>query len=278
MADRDEYDDYDDRPRRRRRRDEFDDEDDYDRPRRKKGGMSTTAIVQLVCGIVGAVGLIGVVALAALLVPAVAKVKEAAGRAADQNNLKQLGIATHAQHDASGQWTGPFAHDDKGIVYRGHSFRVGLLPYADQVAVYRQLDLTQPWDGPRNSPITNQPVMPFFTPFDPPSSNTPYRVFVGGGALFSADGSPVHIRDIKDGSSNTILMVHAAEQVPWAKPQELPYSPTAPLPPLGHKALPGGANVLMADGSVRFLRTGTADPVVRALITKAGNEPVDPNW
>lgn len=275
MADRD--DDVDDRPRRRRDRDR-DDDDDYDRPRRKKGGMSTTAIVLLVCGVVGAVGLIGVVVLAALLVPAVQKVRQAAGRANDTNNLKQLGLGMHNQLDATNKWTVPFAHDNTGTVYRGHSFRVGLLPYVEQDALYRSLDLTQPWDSPRNSPITSQAVRPFFTPFDPPSSNTPYRAFVGGGALFNADGSPVHIRDIKDGSSNTILMVHATEQVPWAKPQELAYSPTGPLPPLGHKAMPGGATVLMADGSTRFLAAGTPDPVLRALITRAGNEPVDPNW
>lgn len=278
MAGRDEYDDEDDRPRRRRRRAE--DDDDYDRPRRKKGGMSQTTLIILVVGL--AVGLPvlcgGGALLIGLFLPAVQKVRQAAGRANDTNNLKQLGLGMHNELDATNKWTAPFAHDNTGTVYRGHSFRVGLLPYVEQDALYRSLDLTQPWDSPRNSPITSQAVRPFFTPFDPPSSNTPYRAFVGGGALFNADGSPVHIRDIKDGSSNTILMVHATEQVPWAKPQELAYSPTGPLPPLGHKAMPGGATVLMADGSTRFLAAGTPDPVLRALITRAGNEPVDPNW
>ncbi len=65
------------------------------------------------------------------------------------------------------------------------------------------------------------------------STQTPYRVFYGGGALFDEDGGPVRLWGITDGTSNTIMAVHAAEQVPWAEPRELKYSPDAPLPKFG---------------------------------------------
>ena len=74
------------------------------------------------------------------------------------------------------------------------------------------------------------------------------------------------------------MLGHAAVQVPWAKPQELVYSPTGPVPELGHPSRKDGANVLLADGSVRFLRADTPVPVLRALITRAGGEVVNPDW
>jgi prepilin-type processing-associated H-X9-DG protein len=122
-------------------------------------------------------------------------------------------------------------------------------------------------------------VKQFQTVYDPqPGARTPYRTFVGGGALFDPDGKPVRFTDIKDGSSNTIMLVHAADQVPWAQPRELPYSPTAPLPALGHATEPRGANVAMADGSVRYLKKETPENVIRGLITRAGGETVSLDW
>src|SRR5262249_25968470 len=111
------------------------------------------------------------------------------------------------------------------------------------------------------------------------SVNTPYRVFYGGGALFNEDGKRVTIFDITDGTSNTILAVHAQEQVPWAAPRDFKYDPAGPLPKLGHpNPQARGSNILLADGSVRFVSENVSETTMRALITRAGNEMISDNW
>jgi prepilin-type N-terminal cleavage/methylation domain-containing protein len=85
--------------------------------------------------------------LIGLLLPAVQKVREAAARAQSQNNLKQIGIALHACHDANGKLpttTGCFPATGNGTVWELDSIpsRFGtqqyfLLPFLEQDNLYR---------------------------------------------------------------------------------------------------------------------------------------------
>jgi prepilin-type N-terminal cleavage/methylation domain-containing protein/prepilin-type processing-associated H-X9-DG protein len=89
--------------------------------------------------------------LIGLLLPAVQKVRDAASRIRCQNNLKQLGLATHNYMTANGRfppgWTG-------GTVNRqpvpAHSIYAFLLPYIEQDNVARLYDMRQNWNHPVN--------------------------------------------------------------------------------------------------------------------------------
>ena len=82
--------------------------------------------------------------LISLLVPAVQKVREAAARLQCANNLKQIGIASHAFHDSHRflvpSWIGDNSLDPDGWA----SWAVLLLPYLDQGPVYDKWDLRYP--------------------------------------------------------------------------------------------------------------------------------------
>ncbi|MFM8274847.1 MAG: DUF1559 domain-containing protein [Gemmata sp.] len=77
--------------------------------------------------------------LIGLLLPAVQKVREAASRMKCQNNLKQLGVALHNYHDATGTFPAGGTQSPAGGY--GHSWWVMVLPYIEQDNMFRQLDL-----------------------------------------------------------------------------------------------------------------------------------------
>jgi type II secretory pathway pseudopilin PulG len=75
--------------------------------------------------------------LFALLLPAVAKVRQAANRIASQNNLKQLALACHNYHDVNGSFP-------TGLDNNNFSAAAYLLPYLEQDNLFKQIDFTKP--------------------------------------------------------------------------------------------------------------------------------------
>jgi hypothetical protein len=69
--------------------------------------------------------------------------------------------------------------------------------------------------------------------------------------------------------SNTFLFVEAGEPVPWTKPQELPYDPDGPLPDL-RCVFRDGFRSCLVDGSRLYVRKGTDEATLRALIARNG--------
>jgi prepilin-type processing-associated H-X9-DG protein len=261
---------------------------DINRNQGRLGG-SGLAIGGLITGAIGTIGVLPLL-LIGLLIPAVQKVREAANRVQCTNNLKQIGIAFHNYHDVHGQFPPAVVYDATGKPL--YSWRVLLLPYLEQDALYRQFKLDEPWDSPHNKPLSMVMLKVYMDPSHPPEPGmTTYQVIRGKGTLFEADpqnglvplkdgkgrfqAKPIiKMADITDGTSNTFLVVETDQAVPWAAPMDLDFDPNGPLPKFG-TAHAGGFNAAFADGSVRFLNN-VAPQTLRALITRNGGEVIPP--
>ena len=176
-------------------------------------------------------------------------------REAAEGNLRQIGMALHAYHDTMQGF--PTAIPDK-TGKPGLSWRVAILPYIEQENLYKLFKLDEPWDSPHNKPLLHKMPKIFAPPFTDPNGWTFLRGFTGPGTWLPPQTGPrpkgIRITDITDGASNTILVAEAADPVIWTKPEEMEFGPNK-VPKIGG-VFGTGTNVLLADGSVRFLRKG----------------------
>lgn len=208
--------------------------------------------------------------LASAYLTAVRKVEQAAAAQQSANNLKQIGLAMHNYHDTNNQFPPAAVCDKKGKPQL--SWRVLILPYIEQEALYKEFKLDEPWDSENNKKlIAKMPKIYAIPGAKPDSTDTHYRVFVGNGAGFDwiMGGK---ITGISDGTSNTLMVVTAATAVPWTKPDELEYDPEKDMSKLIGFVVNGKAQVAMFDGSVRTLSKLPSKETLHALITRNGGE------
>jgi hypothetical protein len=154
--------------------------------------------------------------------------------------------------------------------------------------LYKDFHLDEPWNSPHNRALLDKIPSPYRRLGSPDDrGQTRFQVLIGPGTLFERDR--LTLADCTDGPTNTLLVAESAVPVPWTKPDDLRYDPAGPLPGLG-SGLTKGRKVLgwevrrdpgfvagFADGKVRFIRSDTPEPVLRALVTRNGGEAVDPS-
>jgi prepilin-type processing-associated H-X9-DG protein len=228
--------------------------------------------------VVQVLGLGGALAVMTLLViPGMIAAARASHRAQCVTNLKQMGLAMHAYHELYGQFPAPALADRDGKALL--SWRVAILPQLGYRSLYERFHLDEPWDSHHNRALLREMPKEFSCPGGPArrSGRTGYLVVVGPKTEVGSVNTPFEparaadISEIFDGTSNTALVFETDTPVPWTKPEDLAWTPGGPLPRLASPH-DGGASVLFADGSVRFLKATTAPTTLLSILTKNGGE------
>ncbi len=224
-----------------------------------------------------------------LLLPATQKVREAASRVQGENlspNLSRIGAGLKEFEIVNTVLPTVAPRKDsekKGKQqYRGAglSWRVHILQHVGEDELFRKFNIREPWDSPNNKELIEKMPKIYISPLAAAKpGETYYKVLVGKGTLFEPGGlQSLSPRDIPDGPSNTILVVEGGNPVIWTKPDDVEFEADFDPKSLGMPDKPG-INVLMADGSVRYIDLNKLSPeTLKAASTRAGGDILGPDW
>ncbi len=210
--------------------------------------------------------------MASLLMPAVQSARFQSETMRSTNNLKRIGLAMHNHHSAYKALPDRAIRDAQGAPLL--SWRVKVLPFIEQQALYEEFRLDQPWDSEHNLALLDEMPDVYRHPTAKTKAGfTVYQLPVNDKYLFKPDG-PRKFREVLDGLSNTIMALERdpKEAVPWTKPDDFEIDFDRPFVGMRFNN-DGSFNVLLSDGAVLTLRPSTVgSKTMKALLTVDGGE------
>ena len=209
--------------------------------------------------------------------------REGTRRERCEYNLAQLYRATSEYVDSCGFYPPAFSRDSDGR--KLHSWRVLLLPYLGESELYAQIRLDEPWDSEWNSQFWSQTPLVYRCASMPDHSGKGFQgttsdekcafsCVVGDNTLFPSDGSSLAPDLVVDGFSNTIMYVERKSPCNWMDPDAdltKEHVVAENSKPVAERVDFGswhgsGENVLLCDGSTRFLSEKIDDSVLELLL------------
>lgn len=191
--------------------------------------------------------------------------RSSAQRSQTMNDVKQVLLAFHNYYSAYGEFPRDISVDGKAML----SWRVKILPYLDQAALYQTFNLTKPWDDTANQ-VPAATIVPTYSKQE--NGKTLIRLPVCKGSIWDSGGK-VTFDKMMDGLSNTIAVIIAPDSAatPWSEPGYFR---------LNEKDLMGSVFgdqdrlvAGFADGSVQvFTKAEMTEERLRAMLTFAGKE------
>ena len=187
--------------------------------------------------------------------------------ASDEIRLKTLLRAMYDFHDLFGHFPAPSNRRDKSE--QSHSWRIALLPLLGHSDLYKQYRFDERWDSENNRKLLEKMPTVFDTKedFNRDIGMTRFQMLVDGGAAFD-DSRPTHLRDITDGTANTLAFAVSRLPVHWTKPADIQFVPNRSLAKLAPSRLVG-----MCDGRTEILPADLTEEQFTFMATRSGGEP-----
>jgi hypothetical protein len=193
--------------------------------------------------------------LVGLLLPAVQAAREAARRNTSMNNLKQILLSLLNHESTFNRFPAQAICDAEGKPLL--SWRVAILPFIEQAALYDRFHLDEPWDSPHNLPLLAEMPEIFIDPSSPGlttvDGKTHYLAVSGAGTAFTGKPEGTKLKEFSDGTSRSavVIQVNDANAVEWTKPTDYDTATHAATPTAGIGELhPGSFLTGFADGHI----------------------------
>ncbi|MBN2022372.1 MAG: DUF1559 domain-containing protein [Pirellulales bacterium] len=250
------------------------------RPRGSRSTVTAFLIVTVFLG--GAFALLAMIAF--LLLPALTRSPDAVRRMHCQTKLELIGAAMKQYHAQYGSFPPAYVADAEGRPL--HGWRVLLLPYLGEEALYRRYRFDEPWDGPNNRRLAGSGGASLYAcpadDADDAAGQTSYLMLVGPGAISDGPGA-TKLADIKNDPATTLVVVEVSDSgIGWMEPRDLPVDKMSfgvnDGSPLGLRSRHRHAvHALAADGHVEELSEATDPEWVKemTLIGKPAAAPID---
>jgi hypothetical protein len=212
--------------------------------------------------------------LVALLLPAVQAAREAANRNTSLNKIRQIGLAMLNYESGKRHFPAQaiYSKDGKPLL----SWRVAILPQIEEMELYKQFHLDEPWDSEHNKPLIAKMPAAYVKPGRPNDGTTVFLVPYGKGLAFEGTEG-LTIGSFTDGTSKTILAVEVNDDraVPWTKPDVLEVDLNKPFDGLGEAHAGDIFCAVFADCHTIGISKQCDVDTLKALFTRNGSEPID---
>ncbi len=199
-------------------------------------------------------------------------IKRASMKATCVANLKHIEVGLLGFERSNGSFPSAYSVDATGR--RVHSWRARIASEIDPNWKGGTYKWDEPWDGPNNSKLQNEPREIFSCPADPAHNRTAtsYLAVVGPRTAWPGEKSR-RFEDFTSSVSYCLTVVETANSgIHWMEPRDLEFDKTdfsinGPKRPGISSAHAGGANVGFADSNVQFLSDKTDPEIVKQLLS-----------